>query len=99
MARTVLTLADVGLGNDVFAQPVVEEPLRFAIGRRPNRHPTFGDGGPHDRLGAHLAKLEVHVIFDELLPRLGDMELAGPVRRGTTFTNALKATPVRAIPV
>ncbi len=80
-----------------FDDEVFEEPLRFDVGRRPNRHVTFGGGGPHYCLGAHLAKLEVQVVFDELLPRLAGMELSGPVRRmRTNFTNALKAMPVRA---
>jgi cytochrome P450 len=79
-----------------FDEEVFDEPLRFDVGRRPNRHLTFGGGGPHYCLGAYLAKLEVQVMFDELLPRLADMELAGSVRRvRTNFTNALKAMPVR----
>jgi cytochrome P450 len=78
--------------EDVFA-----EPHRFDVGRRPNDHVTFGKGGPHFCLGAHLAKLEIRVMFEELLPRLADMEPAGPVERTrTNFTNALKRMPVRA---
>jgi cytochrome P450 len=80
-----------------FDEEVFDEPERFDVGRSPNRHLTFGGGGPHFCLGAHLAKLEVQVLFDQLLPRLADMELTGPVRRvRSNFTNALKAMPVRA---
>ncbi|HEX2112074.1 MAG TPA: cytochrome P450 [Gaiellaceae bacterium] len=80
-----------------FDEEVFDEPERFDVGRSPNRHLTFGAGGPHFCLGAHLAKLEVQVLFDQLLPRLADMELTGPVRRvRSNFTNALKAMPVRA---
>jgi cytochrome P450 len=79
-----------------FDEEVFADPLRFDVGRRPNPHITFGGGGPHYCLGAHLAKLEVQVMFDELLPRLADIELLGPVERmRTNFTNALKRMPVR----
>jgi cytochrome P450 len=80
-----------------FDEEVFDEPERFDVRRSPNRHLTFGGGGPHFCLGAHLAKLEVQVLFDQLIPRLADMELTGPVRRvRSNFTNALKAMPVRA---
>ena len=63
---------------------------------KPNPHVTFGGGGPHFCLGAHLARLEVQVMFDLLLPRLADLELTGPPERmRTNFTNALKRMPVR----
>jgi cytochrome P450 len=82
-----------------FDEEVFDDPLRFDVGRRPNRHLTFGGGGPHYCLGAPLAKLEVQVMFDELLPRLADIELTGPVRRvRSNFTNALKSMPVRVTP-
>jgi cytochrome P450 len=79
-----------------FDEEVFEDPLRFDVGRRPNPHITFGGGGPHYCLGAHLAKLEVQVMFDALLPRLADIEPTGPQERmRTNFTNALKRMPVR----
>jgi cytochrome P450 len=79
-----------------FDEEVFDEPLRFDVGRTPNRHITFGGGGPHFCLGAHLAKLEVQIMFEELLPRLADLELTGPAERvRTNFTNALKRMPVR----
>jgi cytochrome P450 len=79
-----------------FDEEVFAEPLGFDVGRRPNPHVTFGGGGPHFCLGAHLAKLEVQVMFDALLPRLADIELLGPPERmRTNFTNALKRMPVR----
>ena len=79
-----------------FDEEVFEDPLRFDVGRRPNPHVTFGGGGPHYCLGAHLAKLEVQVMFDMLLPRLAGLELLGPPERmRTNFTNALKRMPVR----
>jgi len=72
------------------------DPLSFEIERRPNNHVTFGRGGPHFCLGAHLAKLETRVLFEELLPRLGSIEQTAPARRiESNFTNAYKAMPVR----
>ena len=54
------------------------DPLTFDIARKPNKHVTFGRGGPHFCLGAHLAALETKVMFEELLPRLQSIELTGP---------------------
>jgi cytochrome P450 len=72
------------------------EPYRFDIARRPNEHVTFGPGGPHFCLGAHLAKLETKVLFQELLPRLRSIELTGPVERmRSNFVNGIKHMPVR----
>jgi cytochrome P450 len=79
-----------------FDEQVFQDPLRFDVGRRPNPHLTFGGGGPHFCLGAHLAKLEVQVMFEALVERVADMELIGPPERmRTNFTNALKRMPVR----
>jgi cytochrome P450 len=75
---------------------VFDDPYRFDVGRRPNDHVSFGRGGPHFCLGAHLAKLEVKVMFEELVPRLQSIEPAGPPTRiRTNFTNAFRAMPVR----
>lgn len=79
-----------------FDEEVFADPLRFDVARRPNPHITFGGGGPHYCLGAYLAKLEVQVMFDGLLPRLADLELSAPRERmRSNFTNALKRMPVR----
>jgi cytochrome P450 len=81
-----------------FDERVFADPLRFDVGRSPNPHVSFGRGGPHFCLGAHLAKLEVKVMFELLLPRLRSIEPAGPPRRiRTNFTHALKRMPVRAV--
>jgi cholest-4-en-3-one 26-monooxygenase len=79
-----------------FDETVFTEPLRFDITRTPNEHLTFGGGGPHFCLGAHLARLEVKVMFEELLDRMPNLELAGPVERlRSTFTNGIKQMPVK----
>jgi cytochrome P450 len=77
-------------------EDVFVEPGRFDVRRRPNHHLAFGQG-VHYCLGTHLAKMELEVFFEELLPRLGDIELAGaPERVKTLFVGGLKHLPVRA---
>ncbi|HYW29273.1 MAG TPA: cytochrome P450 [Gaiellales bacterium] len=72
------------------------DPLTFDVTRKPNNHITFGRGGPHFCLGAHLAKLETRIMFEELLPRVKTVEPTGPARRmHSNFTNAYKSMPVR----
>jgi len=77
-------------------ETVFADPYRFDLRRRPNEHVTFGPGGPHFCLGAHLARLETTILFQELLPRLRSIELAGPVERmRSNFVNGIKRMPVR----
>jgi len=72
------------------------DPYRLDVGRTPNKHVTFGLGGPHFCLGAHLAKLEIRVWLEEMLPYLPRLELAGdPVRLRSNFFNGVKRLPVR----
>jgi cholest-4-en-3-one 26-monooxygenase len=71
---------------------------RFDVGRSPNEHLAFGTG-EHFCLGASLARLEIRVLFEELLARFPDMELAGDVRRlRSNFINGYKEIPVRFTP-
>jgi cytochrome P450 len=56
---------------------VFDEPFRFDITRRPNRHIGFGFGA-HICLGAGLARLEIKIAIEELLRRVEHFELAGP---------------------
>ena len=69
---------------------------RFDVGRDPNPHMAFGSGGPHVCLGAHLARLEVRVMFEEMIPRLKSLETTGPIDRlRSNFINGVKHMPVR----
>jgi cholest-4-en-3-one 26-monooxygenase len=78
---------------------VFDEPHRFDITRSPNDYLAFGGGGPHFCLGSHLAKLEINVMFEELLSRIPEMELAGPVQRlRSNFINGIKHMPVAFAP-
>ena len=77
-------------------ETVFEEPDRFDVGRTPNRHMAFGPGGIHHCLGAHLARMEVAIAFEELLKRPVEIELAGPPERlRSNFFNGIKRLPVR----
>ena len=72
-------------------------PQTFDVGRTPNEHLAFGIG-EHFCLGANLARLEIRLIFEELLAAgFPDLEFAGPVRRlRSNFINGIKAMPVHA---
>lgn len=79
-------------------EEVFEDPDRFDVTRSPNDHLAFGIG-EHFCLGSHLARMELRVIFREVLTRLPDIELAGPVRRlRSNFINGVKTMPVRFTP-
>jgi cytochrome P450 len=72
------------------------EPDTFDVGRAPNRHLSFGRGGPHLCLGVHLAKLEVSIVLAALARRVARFSLAGPPQRiRSNFTNGLRELPVR----
>ncbi len=79
-------------------ESVFPDPYAFDVTRAPNDHVTFGPGGPHFCLGAHLARLETTILFQELLPRLRTIELAGPVERiRSNFVNGIKRMPARVV--
>jgi len=71
------------------------DPHRFDIARTPNRHVTFGGGGPHLCLGQWMARLEVRVLLDALVRHVGSIEVAGQVERvRSNFINGIKRCPV-----
>ena len=69
--RVVVFFASACRDEEVF-----EDPFEFRIDRDPNKHLAFGTG-PHLCLGMHLARLEIKSFFEQLLPRLETIELAG----------------------
>jgi cytochrome P450 len=73
------------------------DPYRFDVERsNADEHVTFGPGGPHFCLGAHLARLETKILLQELLPRIRSIEPAGPMERmRSNFVNGIKHLPVR----
>jgi cytochrome P450 len=67
----------------------------FRIDRQPNDHVGFGRG-EHVCLGAHLARLEIRCVFEELRRRLVHAEVAGPVDRvRSSFVGGIKRVPLR----
>jgi cytochrome P450 len=73
---------------------VFDDPHRFDMRREPNPHLSFGIG-THFCLGAHLARLEAKVFFEELLATFGTIELTGPPRRiRSNLNNGLKELPL-----
>jgi cytochrome P450 len=72
------------------------DPFSFDIRRTPNPHVAFGLMSPHLCLGAQLARMEIRVLFEELLPRLADIRLAGPIDHlRSNFIAGIKRLPVR----
>ena len=77
---------------------VFDDPSHFDVTRDPNPHLAFG-WGPHFCLGASLARAEIRCLFSELLARVPDIEVGGPVRRlRSTTVNSIKSMPVRFTP-
>ncbi|MDO2379894.1 cytochrome P450 [Rhodococcus electrodiphilus] len=80
-------------------EDVFEDPHVFDIGRTHNPHVAFGGTGVHFCLGAHLARLELRILFETLARRIERVEPAGPVRRlRSNFVNGIKSMPVRVYP-
>jgi cholest-4-en-3-one 26-monooxygenase len=76
-------------------EEVFTDPFKFDIGRNPNPHLAFGIG-EHFCLGANLARLELEVIFRELVKRLEYVESAGPMERlRSSFVGGIKHMPIK----
>ena len=76
-------------------EEVFERPFEFNISRNPNPHIAFGIG-EHFCLGANLARLELKVIFSQLIERLDHVESAGPMERlRSSFVGGIKHMPIR----
>jgi len=91
--RVVLWNASANRDEEQFAHPD-----RFDVSRTPNEHVAFGYG-EHFCLGAHLARLQMRVMFEEVLRRIPDLELAGPPERlRSNFVAGIKHMPVRFRP-
>jgi len=75
-------------------EAVFAEPARFDIRRDPNPHLSFGHGA-HHCLGASLARSEIRIVLEELLPRVAEIELDGPVE----WARSNKHTGIRRMPV
>jgi cytochrome P450 len=90
MDRIMTLTVSANRDEDVFP-----DPERFDITRRPNKQIAFGFG-PHVCLGQHIAKNEIRMFFEELLPRIKTIELAGePQYKIGNFVTGAKTMPIR----
>ncbi|HWE58019.1 MAG TPA: cytochrome P450 [Acidimicrobiales bacterium] len=76
-------------------EAVFEQADRFQVSRDPNPHLGLGVG-EHYCLGASLARTEIRILLEELVPRLDHVELAGAVERTVAaFVGGVKHLPIR----
>lgn len=88
--KVVMWFASGNRDEEVFGNP-----YDFDVARADNDHVTFGKGSPHLCLGNLLARTEIRIMFEELIPRLADIRLAGDVPRvRSNFVNGIKKLPV-----
>jgi cytochrome P450 len=72
------------------------KPFELDLLRTPNRHVSFGQGGPHVCLGMWLARLEVKLLLQELVTRIRSIEQTGPHEfLRSNFIGGIKRLPVR----
>ena len=75
-----------------------ENPFSFEFNRTPNDHVAFGLHSPHLCLGAHLARLELRIMFEEIAKAWTAIESAGPTERfRSNFISGTKRLPIRVI--
>jgi cytochrome P450 len=75
-----------------------DAPMRVDLMRSPNRHMSFGQGGPHVCLGMWLARLEVRVLFEELAKRISSIEPDGEQKfLRSNFIGGIKELPLRVV--
>jgi cytochrome P450 len=88
--RVAMCFAAANRDPEVFAAPDT-----FDVARAPNDHLAFGYG-THFCLGAHLARIELRILFEELFARELWFEARGPVVRArSNFINRIVSMPVR----
>ena len=76
-------------------EDAIPDPFTFRLDRTPNKHVGFGYGG-HICLGQHLARLEMRLFWETLLPRLESVELAAPGKMAESeFVTGPKSLPIR----
>jgi cytochrome P450 len=76
-------------------EEMFEDPFAFKIDRKFNKHIAFGHG-VHMCLGMYLARMQMTIFFEELLPRLRSLELSGkPTRVVSNFIGGPKSVPIR----
>lgn len=77
---------------------VFDDPYRFDVRRNPNEHMSFGRGGPHMCLGNALARIELRIMFEDLLTRDVTLERTGDIDYlRSNFVHGIKRMPVRVV--
>ena len=72
-----------------------ENPNAMDVTRNPNEHMSFGRGGPHMCLGNSLARLELRVMFEDLIGRVSSMKRTGDIDfLRSNFVHGIKRMPV-----
>jgi cytochrome P450 len=72
------------------------DPNKMDVTRNPNEHVTFGRGGPHMCLGNSLARIELRVMFEDLINRVDKVERTGEVDfLRSNFVHGIKRMPVK----
>ena len=73
-----------------------ENPNKFDVTRNPNEHMTFGRGGPHMCLGNALARIELRVMFEDLINRVDIVERTDEIDYlRSNFVHGIKRMPVK----
>lgn len=89
--KVVMWFASGNRDDEVFA-----DPYKLDVTRKNVDNVTFGKGSPHQCLGANLARMEIRLLLEELLPRIKDIEITGEVKYvRSNFVNGIKAFPVK----
>jgi cytochrome P450 len=89
--KVVVWFASGNRDPDVFKNPESMNPTRM-----PNEHMTFGRGGPHMCLGNALARIELIIIFEDLIARIDKMERTAPIDYvHSNFIHGIKSMPVK----
>ena len=72
-----------------------ENPFEVDLYRKPNKHQSFGQGGPHICLGIWLARLEVRCLFQELSKRIKSIQQVAPHKYlRSNFVSGIKELPI-----
>ena len=76
-------------------ESVFDDPFEFRVDRQPNKQLSFGYGA-HVCLGQHLARMEMRILWEEMLPRLKSVSLDGePAMSDAVFVNGPKRLPIK----
>ena len=78
-----------------YDEEVFDNPSVFDVHRHPNPHLTFGGGGTHHCLGSYLSRLEIRILFEELVQRVPEPVAAGDITRlRHNFFHGIETLPV-----